>query len=244
MKKAGLEFKVGIFVITALAVLMALVFKTGDFYLKPGYTVRFIFSFVSGIDSGSPVRLAGVNVGEVKTINVVRDAEGQTQVELIAWISQGAYIEEDAEVRINSLGMLGEKYVEILPGTSGMKVLSDGGMLVGKDPVGFEKITENGNRLISKLELTVDNINEVVQDPEFKSAVKNTFTDADKFVRNMMEASDDLKDAAKSARILLGKARDGQGTIGRLFMDDTIAKDFEAFVKDVKAHPWKLLKKG
>lgn len=243
MRKVGLEFRVGIFVLAAIAILAGLVMKTGDFYLKPGYTVRFIFSFVSGIDSGSPVRLAGVNVGEVKQIHVVRDSEGQTQVEVIAWIAQGAYIEEDAEARINTLGLLGEKYVEVLPGTSGAKTLSDGGTLVGKTPIVMEKITESGNRLINKLETTVDHVKEVVSDPEFKASVKNTFVDADKFTRNLMEASDDLKESAKSARIVLAQMREGKGTIGRLFMDDTIAKDFEALVKDLRAHPWKLLKK-
>lgn len=244
MRKVGLELKVGVFVMAALAILGVLVMKTGDFYLKPGYSVRFVFSFVSGVDTGSPVRLAGVNVGEVKQIHVVRDAEGQTQVEVIAWIAQGAYIEEDAEARINTLGLLGEKYIEVLPGTSGAKTLSDGGTLVGKTPIVMEKITESGNRLINKLETTVDHVKEMVSDPEFKSSVKNTFIDADKFTRNLMEASDDLKDAAKSARVILAKVKEGEGTMGRLFMDDTIAKDFEALVKDLKAHPWKLLKKG
>ena len=50
MKKANLEFKVGIFVFFAGVVLITLVFKAGDFYMKPGYTVHFIFDFVSGID--------------------------------------------------------------------------------------------------------------------------------------------------------------------------------------------------
>ena len=65
VKKAGLEFKVGIFVAISLGILSFLVFKAGDFNVKPGYTVRFVFNSVSGIDEGSPVRLAGVTVGEV-----------------------------------------------------------------------------------------------------------------------------------------------------------------------------------
>ncbi len=243
MKKSGLELKVGAFVLLALFVLGGLVFKAGDFYLKPGYTVRFIFDFVSGVDSGSPVRLAGVNVGEVKEVRIIRNAQGASQVELIVWIHLGIPIEEDAEVKINSLGLLGEKYVEIIPGTGGNKVLSNGGTLIGKSPMALGDMTESGTRLIHKLEYTVDNVNEVVAEPAFKSSVKNTFSNAEVVTKNLVETSEDLKDAAKSAKIVLARMRDGEGSIGRLLKDDTIAKDLEAFVKDVKAHPWKLLKR-
>ena len=244
MKKPGLEFKVGIFVLCALGLLMVLVFRTGDFYFKPGYGVRFIFGFASGIDKGSPVRLAGVEIGEVKEAHVVRSPEGQTQVEVIARIDKDAVIEEDADVRINSLGLLGEKYVEILPGSGGAKVLPENGTLVGKAPVVFEKLTESGNRLINKMEFAVDHVNEIVGDPQFKASVKGTFVNADKVASNLVETTDDLKDAAKSARIVMARLRDGEGSIGKLLKDDKIARDLEAFVEDIKAHPWKLLKRN
>lgn len=243
MKKAGLEFRVGIFVITSLAILVGLVLKAGDHHLKPGYTVRFIFNAVSGVDKGSPVRLAGVNVGEVRGIQVVRSAQGQTQVEATAWIEQGVYIEDDATVHIDSLGLLGEKYIEILPGTSGNKALVDTGILVGKAPMGVGDIVDSGKRLIGKMEFMIDNLNEVVADPAFKNSVKNTFGNADTLTKNFSSASDDIKDAAKSARIVLARLRDGEGSIGRLLKDDKIARDLEAFVADIKAHPWKLLKR-
>jgi len=243
MKKGNLELKVGVFVIVALGVLTFLVFKAGDFYLRPGYTIRMVFNSVSGIDKDSPVRFAGVTVGQVRDVHVIRSPEGQTEVELVARVDQGTFIEEDADARISSLGLLGEKYVEILPGKNGAKVLSDGSTLLGKSAFGTDQIIESGSRLINKMEFTIDNVNEVVADPKFKSSVKNTFSNAEGVTKNLSEASDDLKDAMKSAKIVLGRLRDGEGSIGRLLKDETIAKDLEAFVKDIKAHPWKLLKR-
>ncbi len=244
MKKVGLEFKVGLFVLAAIAILVGLVLKAGDFYLKPGYQVRFFFDSVSGVDVGSPVRLAGVNVGETKSIRVVRDEQGETQVEVSAWISQGVFIEDDAKVAVNSLGLLGEKYIEILPGTGGHPTLSDGGTLIGSPPVGFEDLIGNSNRLIHKIEFTMDNLNQVAGDPEFKAGLKGTFVNADVLTRDLRETTDDLKDAAKSARIVLARLRDGEGSVGRLLKNDKIARDLEDFVADIKAHPWKLLKKN
>ena len=243
MRKGNLELKVGLFVFAALGVLTVLVFKAGDFYLKPGYAIRLIFNSVSGIDKDSPVRFAGVTVGQVKEVRVVRSPEGQTQVELVTHIDQGIFIEEDADARISSLGLLGEKYVEILPGKGGAKALSDGGALTGKPAFGTDQIIESGSRLISKMELTIDNVNEMVADPKFKASVKNTFGNAENLTKDLSSMSEDLKDAIKSAKTVLGRLRDGEGSIGRLLKDDTMARNLEAFSAEIKKNPWKLLKR-
>jgi phospholipid/cholesterol/gamma-HCH transport system substrate-binding protein len=243
MKKMNLEFKVGLFVVVALGLLMLLVAKAGDFYMKPGYTMRFVFKYVRGIDRGSPVKLAGVNVGEVKTVHVVRNAQGETQVEIEAWIAQGVSIEDDAQLRVNSLGFLGEKYLEILPGTPGSKLVADRGTLVGKAPLAMDDLAESGNRLMKKMETSIDSLNELVADPNFKSSVKATFVNLDKLSKDLMETTNDLKETARSAKVIFGRMRDGEGSLGRLLKDDKLARDLEAFVADVKAHPWKLLKR-
>lgn len=244
IKKAGAEFKVGLFVIIALAILVGLVVRAGDFYMKPGYTLHLFFNAINGLEVGSPVRLAGVNVGEVKGIRVVRDSNGHTQVQIDALINQAVYIEEDARMRIDSLGFLGEKYIEILPGTKVDKLLANGGMLTGEAPKGMDAMVDAGGRLVQSLQTVADHMNDIVGDPQFKESAKSTFVDADKAAKNFVQISEDLKDAAASAKIVLGRMRDGEGTVGRLLKDDKIAKDLEAFVEDIKAHPWKLLKRG
>ena len=251
MKKGGLELKVGLFVVAALGLLSFLVFRSGDFYMKPGYTVRFVFSFVQGIDKGSPVKLAGVTVGDVKQVQVVRSEAGETQVEITTWIAQGVYIEDDAKAVIKSLGMLGDRYLEILPGTPGNKMLGNGSTVVGKTPLAIEDVAEGTRQLIGELQQVAGHVNQVVSDPEFKASIKGTFANADGtfshadvVAKNLIEVSEDLKDAAKSAKIVLGRLRDGEGSVGRLLKSDVMAKDLEAFAADVKANPWKLLKKG
>lgn len=243
MKKLGLELKVGIFVLIALVGLGWLVYKAGDFNVKPGYTIRLIFSNISGVENGSAVRLAGVTVGQVKNVSIVRNTEGLSQVEVTARINQGIFIEEDAEVRISNLGLLGEKYIEIYPGTAGAKTLVDGSSIMGKTPIIFEKISDSGTRLIHKFEHLVDNLDEFAGDNDFKGSVKSTFKNSEVVTKNISEATADFKEAAHSMRIILGRLKDGEGSVGRLLKDDAMAKDIEAFVKDIKANPWKLLKR-
>jgi hypothetical protein len=60
------------------------------------------------------------------------------------------------------------------------------------------------------------------------------YGDLEGTMANFREFSANLKDF--SAKLTTGK-----GTVGRLLTEDTIYKDMEAFVADLKAHPWKLL---
>lgn len=251
MRKGSLELKVGFFVAAAAAVLVFLVVKAGDFYLKPGYSIRLRLDSVNGIEKGSSVRLAGVPIGEVKAIRAYRTPEGGTEVEASAYITQGIEIEEDAELRVATMGFLGEKYIQIMPGTPSAKKLTSGSILSGKQITGVDDLFDAAHRLIGKIDDAADNIHEVVANPEFKASMKGAFSNADKafsnvdkVALNLQEASGDLKDAAKSAKIVMARLRDGEGTVGKLLKDDKIAKDLELFVADIKKNPWKLLKKS
>src|SRR3989338_7443724 len=119
MSVATREIKVGLFVFIAFVLLAVMIFSISDFYTSQAqytYPLRIRFSFVNGIDDGAPVRLAGVQVGEVREIRVYRDEANQrTQVELGVRVSRDAMLEDDSTASINTLGLLGEKYVEIMP---------------------------------------------------------------------------------------------------------------------------------
>ena len=52
-------------------------------------------------------------------------------------------IEKDSTVRVNTLGMLGEKYLEIIPGTSEAGFLEEDGVLIGQDPVMLDELAED-----------------------------------------------------------------------------------------------------
>lgn len=154
------ELKVGVFILIGIAILFIIVFSIGDINLsKTGYRVKVLFNFASGIGPSAPVRLAGVGVGQVQGIHIVSgEKDGKTRAELTAWINDGTKIEEDAVVTINTLGLLGEKYLEIIPGTAGTPAVKPNGILVGKDPVSMEKITENLAALSESVRTIVDKI--------------------------------------------------------------------------------------
>jgi len=191
------EVKVGLFIMIGITILFLIVFSVGEInFSKTGYRIKVLFGFANGIGGTAPVRLAGVGVGQVQGIKIIRDEKtGQTKAEVTVWINDKTRIEDDAVVTINTLGLLGEKYLEIFPGTPGNPALKNNGVITGKDPVPMEKFTET------------------------------------------------LANLTDSVNVIVEKIRKGEGTIGKLLMDQAVYDNLEAFTADIKKHPWKLLVK-
>jgi len=107
------DIKVGIFALLVLALLTYMTFKVGGwgFLRRPGYSVYVNFRNVTGIDKKSRIRVAGVDVGYVEDIRL---ADGTAQVKLR--INPGVKLYSDAAATIRTVGLLGERYLEIRVG--------------------------------------------------------------------------------------------------------------------------------
>ncbi|MFH0877120.1 MAG: MlaD family protein, partial [Candidatus Omnitrophota bacterium] len=139
-RSKSLELKVGIFVFIGIVVLAWFVLWIGDFKLmKVGYDIKVVFGFANGIKVGAPLRLAGVDQGEVKEIVLTHDeATGDAKVTIRAWVDSGAKIPKDSRAWVNTLGLLGEKYLEIIPGKDYDNILVPGDVLRGEDPASVQ----------------------------------------------------------------------------------------------------------
>lgn len=150
MHERNFELKVGIFAFIGIVILFIIIFSIGEIYmLEPGYNLGVIFGFANGITEAAPVRVAGVEVGEVKSIKIFYDKSAKRpKAKLIIWIKEDVLIEKDARACINTLGLLGEKYLEILPGSQEAGFLADGETLVGEDPVVMDELTKDMRALV------------------------------------------------------------------------------------------------
>ena len=154
------ELKVGVFIMIGVAILFIIVFSIGDISLvKKGYRIKVDFNFVDGIGGSAPVRISGIGVGQIDGLKLYYDEkEKKTKAQLNAWVKEGVKIEEDAVATISTLGFMGEKYMEISPGTSGKRFLKNGDLLVGKDPVSMAKVFENLSGLTDSVKVIVDRL--------------------------------------------------------------------------------------
>ncbi|MFA5389383.1 MAG: MlaD family protein [Candidatus Omnitrophota bacterium] len=227
--RVNFELKVGIFIFIGMVILSVIIFSIGNFYsVKRGYNIDVVFSFANGIGVGAPVRYSGVEVGEVQEIKVYFDEkENKPLVKLTIWVSQNTWINENAKASINTLGLLGEKYLEISPGTRDTRLLQKGETLRGQDPVSTEEIARSTKELIEKISTLTESVNDIAGDDSLRTSLKNT-------VSNMEALSGDLRD-------FLSYAKQGKGTIGRLMSDDTLYNHIDELILDIKQNPWKLL---
>lgn len=236
-RKYSFEVKVGLFVIVALILLIVMVFSIGNFKLfKSGYRVKAYFNYVGGVEIGAPVRLAGVKVGEVKDIKILhRQKSGETIVEVIIWLQDDAVIRKGAVAQINTLGLLGEKYIEITPGRNG-KVLENKDIIVGHNPIPISEFTSAGYEVFKKLNKTVKLLNELFTDKELTDSVK-------KVAINSKKLSESLIQLSSTTEKIMRKIEKGEGTLGKLILEDSLYDQIQNMIKDIKRHPWKLLNK-
>lgn len=141
MNNFSTEFKVGIFVLLsliALAFMTAKVSKTEKFG-QDTYRVQVVFHNVSGLKTGASVEVAGIDVGWVSNIALVQD---KAAVTLTLYKELNLY--SDSRVRIQTRGVLGDKFITIQPGGK-LPQIGDGGRIVASDTSAdmneiFEKI--------------------------------------------------------------------------------------------------------
>ena len=116
MERGRIELVVGIFVLVGVFCLGYLAVKLGKLELVGGdyYELHADFSSASGLKSGAPIEIAGVQVGRVKGIHLKSD-----QAAVVLAIQEDVEVYNDAIASIKTRGIIGEKFMELSPGGGG-----------------------------------------------------------------------------------------------------------------------------
>ena len=184
--KTRMELKVGIFVFIGVVILVSAILSIGGFKTwSSGYRVRFIFNFVNGVKIGAPLRFAGVDAGEVKRINLFFDPqEARAKVRVVCWVKRGVNVPIDSTVWVNTLGLLGEKYIEIIPGKNYSRCLANNEQLSGVDPMPMHEVTELAKSIAKNIDQTMSGINskegtigKLIYDPKIYNEMDMFITD-------------------------------------------------------------------
>ena len=209
--KGATEIKVGIFVFLGILALLALTVRLAQeaFTPKDSYKLYAVFDSVSGLIRGAKIEMAGVPIGKVGEISLT--PEGKAKVELL--IYKKYKIQQDATAVVRTFGVLGDKYIEIRPGTS-QAFLSEGGLIAKTEsPVDLDQI-------LASIGPTVEGLKEVLGTQEGKENLK------------ILVAN--IKDASESFKKIAEKVEKGQGTLGKLITDDRLYKDLMEIAKNLR----------
>lgn len=108
------ETLAGLFLILTVGVVFALSLGVAGYNFKGDrYELVLEFGDVGGLKKGAPVELAGVPIGEVEQISL----EG-TRARVLVSIQNGVKIRDDDIFSINTKGLIGDKFVKVIPGSS------------------------------------------------------------------------------------------------------------------------------
>lgn len=137
MERRGLELSVGLFLLVGMACLAYLSFKLGDVHLwsEPGYEVHARFSNVAGLKERAAVYMAGVDIGQVKRIELKKG-----QAWLTLQIDEGVQLEDDVIATIKTMGIVGDKYVSLSPGASDTYIKPNGVIQETQPPLDIENL--------------------------------------------------------------------------------------------------------
>ncbi len=257
MKKQHNETLVGLFVIFGLVILTVIIFFVSGVYLfRQGYAVTITYDYVSILDKGAPVRMAGVRVGEVSKVDLYFDKEAEAErVKVKLFVEKGVVVRENYLFRIQGAHVLSEPHIEITPLAGESKILEDGATVEGVDPVAVEALIENANQISDELKTILGIVRSTLEDEKNTKALRAILENMDELTGSLNKilsgSETDLQGAIKGLSAssqamsqILDRLEKGQGTAGKLLSDEEVYADLKAFVEDIKTHPWKLFRKG
>lgn len=224
------ELKVGVLIILALVVASAAIFLVGErsnvFARKNEYFVR--FESVSGLATGNPVQLNGVVVGSVRRVVLPVDVKEQY---LTVWVSIDRRfadrVREDSRARIKTLGLLGDKYIELSSGSPGFTQIESGGEIRTGAATDVEKIIATGGDAVENLVAISYSLRTILERMEAGEGILGELTTESE---TGTRAKKSLVETFETFRDITAKLDSGEGTLGKLINDSSLADSAESAV--------------
>ena len=205
-----LETKVGAFFLASIVILGLLILKVEKFDIGGAGSNRkasIQFDQVAGLGLQGAVRVAGVKVGEVSAISL---DGGKAKVGISLEGKVPLY--KNATATLSSIGILGEKYIDLNPGTPDAGLLVSGGSIASKNGASLDTLMETlqkvgdnvqgvtyalnksigGEEGRAKLDEIVNNIRELTG--EFRAMAQENHEGINQTVANMQAITGDLRD--------------------------------------------------
>lgn len=212
------ELKVGVLTLAAIVIGAVLIFSlTGSKgFSWQRYSLKARFPNVAGLAKGSPVRVAGVEVGTVTSIDFVAE-----QVEVVFEVKDTVRprITDRSVASLGSVSLLGESAVDITP-AAGTPIPDYGYVPTGRSKGSIADVSE-------QVASGVEQLNALVKDiREGKGTVGKLMTDEQLYV--------ELRQFATNANGVTEAVRHGRGTLGRLLNDPATVNALDASLKNLE----------
>lgn len=181
------ELRSGVFVVLAVVALTILIFSVGNFRARLKSQSQYV-TYVGNakfLKPHDPITYGGYKVGEIKSLEVAPDRHGMVKITLA--VDVDTPVMADSDITVKQDGILGPKYLEISPGSSGAKRAPSGATLPGITPVAFVELGPSFEGPMQKLDTLLDNVNKIIGDGEFRKNVAAMLTDARELLKSLSD---------------------------------------------------------
>lgn len=220
-KERSAQLKVGIFVLVSIAIFVYGVFTISgqEELFEKEYTVKTYFDNTAGLLEGAYVRLSGVGVGSVSSIRFSDDPSlGKVQVVMKINKRALARVSVDSHATIKTEGLLGAKFVEIVPGQGeSIGKARDGIVIRGYTSPEMQEIISQSEEFVTNLTSISRNLDKIVGAfaDEKQEDFLHTLIYDEQFAADMRSFSSNL---AEISRMI----REGEGSLGALVVDPSV----------------------
>lgn len=229
------QVKVGIIISLALVILFLSVFFAGsiDKLLHPKVEIKAAMRDVKGLKKGAPVWVYGIEEGSVENISL--DPHYGTVVTLSIVKGVLGYLRKDSTASVLTMGLLGDKYIELTPGTSKAEPLKAGDVIAGTAQIDLKEVMEAGGASMQKMNDFIQKLGKLVEKIETSKGSLAGFLDDPALY-------DNLKESSRNLSLITKDIRNGRGTAGMLVKDPSLyerlasaSKSLEGFSRKIES---------
>jgi phospholipid/cholesterol/gamma-HCH transport system substrate-binding protein len=217
------QLKVGLTVLVAsitLAVLILLMSGTGGIFTRK-ITLRSYVDNAGGLREGAPVRLQGVDIGNVSKIRVVQDPSRKlTPVEIIMKVNTRyrANLRKDSATMLSTAGVLGETYVDIDSSQAKGLEVEDSDVLPTREMPQLEDVVRSSQSTLQNMDALVRRLDRVVAFVESgQGSIGNLIYDPGLYNR--------LNATVTEFQGLVNEVANGKGSLGQLLVSDELYRN-------------------
>jgi phospholipid/cholesterol/gamma-HCH transport system substrate-binding protein len=222
------QLRVGITVIVAVVILAILIFlmnSTGGIFTKK-ITLRAYFDNASGLREGAPVRLEGVDIGNVTGIRIVTDpSHTLAPVEVIMKVNTRYHrsLHKDSTVTMSTAGVLGETFVDINSRAAKGPEVADGDVLNSEQKPDLQDMVKAGQTMLQNVQALLVRVDHIV------AFVESGQGSAGKFLKDPA-LFDRMNQTLAEVQKMVNDISSGKGSVGKLLRDDEMYNKVNASV--------------
>lgn len=205
----GKFIKLGIFIVTGLALFVIAIFYIGskeNLFTKT-ISIYAVFPNVSGLTQGSSVQLAGINVGTVQTIDIIASDKVKVTMNIEGDVQQ--FVKKDSEASVNSTGLVGNKVLVISSGSPGSLFVEDGDSIHGIKPIDIGDIINNLNESTKQADSISQDIAEIADKVNRGEGTLGKLVNNSDIFDNLDSVMANIATSSKSIDMILVKASTG-----------------------------------